>query len=136
MKKLPRRLFLGLFLIGSLVLSLSLVQGIRELLAIENQVKRAEQAAKDLEFEKQKLQQELKSVSSPDYKETEIRDNLLMAKPNETVVILPDITSLQTETSRATSKENITQARLEPIWKRWVSVFFPGSKKITQGESE
>lgn len=128
-KKLSRRLFLSLFLIGSLVLSLSLVQGIRELLAIENQVKRAEQTAKDLEFEKQKLQQELESVSSADYKETEIRDNLLMAKPNETVVILPDVALLQTKVSRKALKENIAQTRLEPIWKRWLGVFFSGAEK-------
>lgn len=124
LSQLPRRLFLGLFLLGSLVLSLSLLQGIKELLAIENQVRQAEQIALDLAIEKENLKRELAGVSSPDYQETEIRDNLLMARPNETVVILPDIDQVlpQIPESQASSLDS-TNIVL-PIWRRWVEVFF------------
>lgn len=124
MKKLPRRLFLALFLLGSLVLSLSLLQGIRELLAIEEQVKQTEQAAKNLVLEKEKLTNELAGVSSPDYQETEIRDNLLMAKPNETVVILPDVVQATPVISVPQLGQAAYNDAVQPIWMRWVSVFF------------
>ncbi len=124
MKKLPRRLFLALFLLGSLVLSLSLLQGIRELLAIEAQVNQTEQAAKNLELEKEKLTSELEGVSSPDFQETEIRDNLLMAKPNETVVILPDVVQATPVIPAAQIGQVALGDLVQPIWMRWMRVFF------------
>jgi cell division protein FtsB len=124
LSQLPRRLFLGLFLLGSLVLSLSLLQGIKELLAIENQVRQAEQTAKDLEREKESLKQQLAGVSSPDYQETEIRDNLLMARPNETVVILPDIDQALPEIPESQASDTSSSVGVLPIWRRWVEVFF------------
>jgi cell division protein FtsB len=124
LSQLPRRLFLGLFLLGSLVLSLSLLQGIKELLAIENQVRQAEQTAKDLEREKESLKQQLAGVSSPDYQETEIRDNLLMARPNETVVILPDIDQALPEIPESQASDTSSSVGVLPIWRRWVDVFF------------
>lgn len=124
MKKLPRRLFLALFLLGSLVLSLSLLQGIRELLAIEAQVNKTEQAAKNLELEKEKLTSELEGVSSPDFQETEIRDNLLMAKPNETVVILPDVVQATPIIPAAQIGQVALGDSVQPIWMRWMRVFF------------
>ena len=124
MKKLPRRLFLALFLLGSLVLSLSLMQGIRELLAIEAQVKQTEQVAKNLELEKEKLTSELAGVSSPDYQETEIRDNLLMAKPNETVVILPDVVQATPVIAAPQHGQVAPSDAVQPIWMRWVRIFF------------
>jgi cell division protein FtsB len=124
LSQLPRRLFLGLFLLGSLVLSLSLLQGIKELLAIENQVRQAEQTAKDLEREKESLKQQLAGVSSPDYQETEIRDNLLMARPNETVVILPDIDQALPEIPETQASDTSSSVGVLPIWRRWVEVFF------------
>ena len=124
MKKLPRHLFLGLFLLGSLVLSLSLLQGIRELLAIEAQVRQTEQVAQNLELEKEKLTSELEGVSSPDFQETEIRDNLLMAKPNETVVILPDVVQATPVIPAAQLGHDAPGDSVQPIWMRWVRVFF------------
>ncbi len=122
MTKLPRRVLLLLFLVGSLVLSVSLVQGIRELLAIENQVKQAEDVAQALEREKQTLASELTTVSSPDYQETEIRDNLLMAKPNETVVILPEIPPITPVAPPTKQASDFAQSPAEPMWKRWIEV--------------
>jgi cell division protein FtsB len=122
--QLPRRLFVGLFLLGSLVLSLSLLQGIKELLAIENQVRLAEQTAKDLAIEKENLKRELAGVSSTDYQETEIRDNLLMAKPNETVVILPELSQVAPRTTTTNETQVDVGGVMLPIWRRWVDVFF------------
>lgn len=106
------------------MLSLSLLQGIRELLAIEAQVNKTEQAAKNLELEKEKLTSELEGVSSPDFQETEIRDNLLMAKPNETVVILPDVVQATPIIPAAQIGQVALGDSVQPIWMRWMRVFF------------
>ena len=82
------------------------------------QIKTTEKQVSKLKEEKEKLSQEYQYYSSEDFIEEEARNKLNMARPGETIVILPP--NLEELLSRPkTSKESFI-----PNWKKWWNLFF------------
>jgi cell division protein FtsB len=79
------------------------------------------QAQKNLAAEKnenQELKKEIAQVNQPQFVETQARDKLLLAKPGESIVILPrDELGASTEAAPG-------PADIRPNWKKWWDVFF------------
>lgn len=69
-----------------------------------------------LENENKDLQQKITRAKSREFIEKEARDKLNLAKPGETVLVLPQVESTQTAT--------IVYANDAPNWQKWWKLFF------------
>lgn len=78
------------------------------------------QAQRDLTVEKQEnqnLKKQINQVNQPEFIETEARDNLLLAKSGEGIVIIPT-----DKLPKTTPPPNVVDAR--PNWLKWLQLFF------------
>jgi cell division protein FtsB len=79
------------------------------------------QAQKNLAVEKnenQELKKEIAQVNQPQFIETQARNKLLLTKPGESVVILPQ------DALGASTAATPKPADTRPNWKKWWDVFF------------
>ena len=79
------------------------------------------QAQKNLSAEKnenRELKKEIAQVNQPQFIETQARDKLLLAKPGESVVIMPR------EELGASTEAIPKQVDMRPNWKKWWDIFF------------
>jgi cell division protein FtsB len=79
------------------------------------------QAQKNLTAEKKEnenLKKEIAQVKKPQFIETQARDQLLLAKPGEDVVLLPKAQ----HTTGTSSSQKV--ADLRQNWQKWWSIFF------------
>lgn len=107
-----------LLFIGIIAAILLGVNSFKRILAFRDTSRRVAESKASLDALKQeneKLKQELQYKLSQEYKEAEIRNKLGLAKPNETVVILPD------EDKKDDGKSNKKEL---PNWKKWWRLFF------------
>lgn len=104
----------------SILLMVNLSRGVWGLWQARERVIKAQQKVDNLRAEKEKLEEDLKYQLSDEYAEREIRDKLNLAKPGETVLIIPPVTPIATPSTILTQPKNdfIDQ----PIWRRWVRV--------------
>ena len=75
---------------------------------------------KDLDQAKRKnqdLRKKLAAVNQPDFIESPARDNLLLAKPGEGVIMIPKSTAI------ASTSATLPPPDLRPNWKKWWDVF-------------
>lgn len=68
--------------------------------------------------ENQKLKKQIVSVNQPEFVESEARNNLLLTKPGEGIIILPQGQFADTQ---GTPKKIIDT---RPYWQQWLDVFF------------
>lgn len=108
----------GLIIIVGALLIFNLVRDIHRLLRASDQIKFAEKKAQDLEKENRELVEKKKYYQSPEFIEEQARNKLNMAKPGETIVILPPNIE---EIFGKTKKETPVQL---PNWQRWWKLFF------------
>lgn len=102
------------------LLMVNLARGAWGLWQARDRVIKAQEKVEKLRQEKDQLAEDLKYQLSDEYAEREIRDKLNLAKPEETVVILPAITPLATPSSALTVP--IMETGYQPMWRRWVRV--------------
>ena len=115
---MKNRLLQIIIIIIGVILIIKLWGDIRRLLEASNQIKLAQQKVEDLEKEKNELEEKKKYYQSEEFIEEEARNKLNMAKPGETIVILPqNLDDLMDQ-----GKEETSPAI--PNWKRWLKLFF------------
>lgn len=111
-----RKLVTPLILIIGLYLIVSFSRSIWSLWQKTERIKEAQKSAKDVQIKSEELKKELEFVQTPAYIEKMAREKLNLAKPGETIVILPPI-------SLEDSEKNSSPPPL-PNWKKWWGLFF------------
>ena len=100
-------------MIASILLIINLGRSIYDVSQREQVVHDARQQLAQTKQENDKLKKELEYVQSPGFIEQQARERLNLARPDETVVILPDITP---------PPEEVPEPEKE-IWQQWLEVF-------------
>jgi len=98
-----------------LILIFNLSRDILRLIKASDQIRQAEQRVKDLESQQQQLMEKKEYFESAEFVEEEARNKLNMARPGETIVILPPNNGV------AADKGELIQL---PNWKKWWRLFF------------
>lgn len=112
-----RKIILYGVIIFQILLIVSLVRGIQLSSKSRSRITDLEERKSQLMQESQKIKEEGEYVQSPHYLEKVARDELNMAKPGETVVIVPDNLRM---TSRGESEER--EAGEKENWQKWWEV--------------
>lgn len=108
-----KRIGIWFLLIASILLSVNLARSVYDLSKRESVLHEARDQLSQTKEKNEKLNSELEYVQSPAYIEQQARDKLNLAKPDETVLILPEVTPPPEE------KEEVEL----PVWKQWMEVF-------------
>ena len=89
-----------------------------ELWRSKDRVGEAREKVSELEKERVKLEEQLKIVESEGFVEEQIRDELMLAKEGETVVVLPQGEQMNEE-------EQVVEEKREELanWQKWVKLF-------------
>ena len=112
-----KKIAYALIVIGLLLIINSLIHSIFDLWSKQDLVSQAQQQLDQQEKESKNLQNQLKTVQSKEFVESQARNKLFMVKPGETEVILPQGTDDSSrDVNNASEKEN---------WQKWVGLFFP-----------
>lgn len=108
-------------LIVSLFLIFSTSRSVWVLLQKGKTLDEAAESVWQLEEEQAKLLEMREVVESDEFVEREAREKLGLAKPGEVVVILPPDDVLRRLAPKFEEEEFVEE---QPIWKRWVGMFF------------
>ncbi|MBI2268618.1 MAG: septum formation initiator family protein [Candidatus Blackburnbacteria bacterium] len=129
--KLPISLlkfFKGRILIVLVVLAtISAVHSTTQLWGKGNAIEEAKKRLAEAEREQQVLLEAKKSINSPGFVEREAREKLGLARPDETIVVLPSEDVLKKLAPREDSEELFLE--ILPIWRRWLAFFVPELEK-------
>lgn len=112
---MKKRLLQVIFSLIGIGLIVKITGNIFRLIKAGEQIKLAEERVLKLEKEKKELLEKYQYYQSPEFVEEEARNKLNMARPGETIVILPPNAS---KFSSPPPKENL------PNWKKWWQLFF------------
>lgn len=116
-----KRLLAYIIMILSLIITMRLAKDIYWFWHTEDRLAEAEQElieAKEMRF---RLQRQLEEVGSDEWRERQVRDKLMMARPNEVVVVVPSTAG--TEPAPKTKEDRReTEAELEN-WEKWWRLF-------------
>ena len=107
-----------LFIVAIIVFLIIINNLVRSIYSIWQKDKLAEDAEKQLSYQKEenaRLKSALSYVQTQEFIEKEARDKLFMTKLNESIV-------LGSEDSNR--NENTTKKENKPNWKKWVELFF------------
>lgn len=113
-----KRLIQLLVVILGLGLIVKSSKDILRLFKAGEQIKLVEQRVLQLEKEKKELLEKRQYYSSSDFIEEEARNKLNMAKPGETIVILPP------NLEELLGRQKLAEKPELPNWKRWWKLFF------------
>ena len=105
-------------IIIGLALIVNLSRDIFRLWGSLKEVYLVEEKAQELEKERQLLLKKKDYFQSKEFIEEEARNKLNMARPNETIVILPE------NIKEALGQKQIQEQKEEPNWKKWWGLFF------------
>jgi len=100
------------------ILIISLVRGIELSIRARSRVDTLKTRREELLQEREKLAEKLVYVQSEEYLESVARDELNLAKPGETVLVVPEGALLEGEA------EEIEEEVKLPVYKQWWEVFF------------
>jgi len=119
MRKLFHNRFIrALMIIVSLSLIIHLSRDVLRLLKAGDQIRLAEQRVEELEREKRALLEKKNYYQSKEFVEEEARNKLNMARPGETIVILPP------NFKELVGRREPKQRSPLPNWQRWWRLFF------------
>ncbi len=116
-----RRLYQLAVILVCLFIIQGLSRGLIELSAQERRLGRAQSDLKNLKQKEVELKQQLEYFRSDEYVEKIARDKLLMAKPGETVLILPKETKNSVFSIQNSELDN--PADDLPNWQKWAKLF-------------
>jgi len=88
---------------------------------IAKNVERKKEELTQLKKEQERLKAELERVSSEEYVEKQIRDNLGMSRAGELIVVLPDPEIVKKFSPIVAQEEEVLP---DPNWKKWLNLFF------------
>jgi len=112
---------LRLLMVGwGLYLIVVLSQNLREVLSVRGRVKEAKGKVEELEQEQARLKESLKEVESVEFVEQQIRDELMLAKPGETVMVVPKGT--EDEGGEFPPSPEATEDTVAN-WQKWARLF-------------
>lgn len=124
-----RRLYQLVVILVCLFIIQGLSRGLIELSAQERRLGRARAELEKLQQKQVELKQRLEYFRSDEYVEKIARDKLLLAKPGETVLILPKDQKLNIQNSEflpagrhGSIQYSPTESEL-PNWKKWLKLF-------------
>lgn len=109
-----------IILILSLLFIISLLKNSWRLFHADERLKTARKKLVELKKENQTLQEKFQFYQSDQFIESQIRDKLQMAKPGETIIILPE--NLSRESSKSGSERNQTTDKELSNWQKWLKV--------------
>jgi len=115
---IKRRLFQIVSIIIGLGLIIKFTGDVNRLLKSIYQIKLMENRILELEKKKEIVLKKYQYYQSEDFIEEEARNKLNMAKPGETIVILPPNLSELLNRSRIQTEASL------PNWKKWWNLFF------------
>lgn len=109
-----KRFFIYILMIICALSSIKLIKDILILKKTDERFLKAEEELKQAQMEQQSLKAEIKSVLDGLFWEKQVRNKLMMAKPNEVLVLVPE------EINRIKDRE-ITESETEekPAWRLW-----------------
>lgn len=108
-----------LLFIGAL---LSVTRGIVRLISSGSRVGEARERLEEAKADQEELKAKLEELNSDYYREKQTRDQLGLARPGETVIVLPDEELLRRLSPRVIEEENLEPP--EPNWRKWAKLFF------------
>ncbi|OGE31101.1 hypothetical protein A2631_05515 [Candidatus Daviesbacteria bacterium RIFCSPHIGHO2_01_FULL_44_29] len=109
---------LALFII-ILLLAFGLIRQISTALQASKRLDSSADTVNKLQDENRKLKKRLTDVEQDDYIEQQARDKLNFARPNETVVIIP-----QSELDKVISLYKTSEPIAVPNWQKWLNLIF------------
>lgn len=110
-------LFISIFLIISLIRNISRIRSSGE------RIEEAQQRVDNMKEEQQQLKNELDSIQSDIYIETQLRDGLGLAREDEIVIVLPEDEILR-RIAPEIELEGEEDIEDNPNWKKWLEVFY------------
>lgn len=116
---MKRNLILVAAVLVSILLAINSSRRILTFRTTAQGVSAAQKQLDDLKRENEALKKELDFKSSDQFAEEEIRNKLGLAKPGETIVVLPKNDGLQ-------STVNSQPTTDLPNWQKWWNLFFKG----------
>ncbi|MBI4084327.1 MAG: septum formation initiator family protein [Candidatus Levybacteria bacterium] len=93
----------------------NLAHSIYSLWQKQGHLERARQDLQKAKRENQRLGEQNKIVSSPQFVEEEARNKLLLTKPGEQIVILP---------KRISERKKQQPKKEQPYWQQWLTIFW------------
>ncbi len=117
-----RRLYQLAVIVASLFIINGLSRGLVELSGQQKRLERAQQELKKLERKQVELKQQLEYFRSDEYVETIARDKLLLAKPGETVLLLPESQTQNNQQLTIINQQSLGDPDL-PNWQKWAQLF-------------
>ncbi|OGJ22310.1 MAG: hypothetical protein A2804_02025 [Candidatus Pacebacteria bacterium RIFCSPHIGHO2_01_FULL_46_10] len=113
------RIFFIIWLILCASVSISLTKSLFSIVSSQSRVRVLEKQHAELERENASLEQKITDSRTPFAKESIIRNELGLQKPNEVVVQVPD-----SATPAAKEQKNENLAVPPPIYQQWITLFF------------
>ncbi|MCH7952219.1 septum formation initiator family protein [Patescibacteria group bacterium] len=114
-----RRAFSVVVILLGAFLTIVLSKELLELLSAQERIAKEQEAVSRLEKEQQELASQLEHVTSEEFVEKEAREKLLMRRPGEMVVLLPEEDQVDTaEKGEQEVDENLAN------WEKWAKLFF------------
>jgi cell division protein FtsB len=116
-----KKLLSYLFLFFALSLIVNLSKDVWRLLHADERIAQTEQKLTDLKQENSKLKQEHEYRQQDAYIEEEIRNKLQMAKPGETIVVLPE--DLSSQVQLGSQDQDSAENKNLKNWQKWLELF-------------
>jgi len=98
----------------------SLFQTSVKIRRMNDEVKSRENQLARLKNEEEELKEKYKEITSSEYMEKQLRNNLNLAKDNEIILVLPEDEILKKLVPPDTQE---TSYDMRPNWKKWLDVF-------------
>jgi cell division protein FtsB len=112
---------INLFLLIVVVLFIiSLIQTSVKIRRMNDEVKSRENQLARLKKEEGELKEKYEEITSSEYMEKQLRNNLNLAKDNEIILVLPDDEILKKLVPPDVQEEGYD---MRPNWKKWLDVF-------------
>jgi|SRR5579884_2833187 len=116
---MAKKISTSIFILIGILIIFSLGKQIAAALNSGNRLDQAVSDLGNLQAQNQQLRQELVRAQSYEYIEKTARDELNMAKPNETVVIIPEDVL-----NRVMNPPKKPEPSKIPNWQRWLQLIF------------
>jgi cell division protein FtsB len=108
------------FLIISLLLIVNLFRDVQRLIQAEERIVKTEERLVQVKQENEEFKKEKEYYQSEAFLEEQIRTKLQMAKPGETVLILPETIK---EEKEGNEQQNREDEKKRANWQKWLALF-------------
>ena len=113
-----KKITFGIIILIVIVVAYNLINQIISTLSVSDRLGQALESVHQAEIKNKELKKKLSEIKSPEFIEEQARDKLGLAKPGETVVIIPDEKIKEILGATSSSEPKF------PNWLGWFKVFF------------